>query len=168
MRSNNVCTYSYRPSPVASWRSQGRTVSLEEGRREKLKRRSGFVARRIGGHGGGCIDCHHSKLCAEVGPAIVLGRSAFLRERLELLLAHGAIHRGQHQAKNVCSDDGGCCSGSHRVPHLGLQRCHLPGAANFSWKLRRENIPGKYLFVRLCFPSWNVKGSYTSKDFQSQ
>ncbi len=168
MRSNNVCTYSYRPSPVASWRSQGRTVSLEEGRREKLKRRSGFVARRIGGHGGGCIDCHHSKLCAEVGPATVLGRSAFLRERLELLLAHGAIHRGQHQAKNVCNDDGGCCSGSHCVPHLGLQRCHLLGAANFSWKLRREHIPGKYLFVRLCFPSWNVKGSYTSKDFQSQ
>jgi len=153
MRSNNVCTYSYRPSPVASWRSQGRTVSLEEGRREKLKRRSGFVARRIGGHGGGCIDCHHSKLCAEVRPATVLGRSAFLRERLELLLAYGAIHRGQHQAKNVCSDDGGCCSGSHRVPHLGLQRCHLPGAANFSWKLRRERIPGKYRFVRLCFPS---------------
>jgi hypothetical protein len=54
------------------------------------------------------------------------------------------------------------------VPHLGLQRCHLLGAANFSWKLRREHIPGKYLFVRLCFPSWNVKGSYTSKDFQSQ
>ncbi len=45
MRSNNVCTYSYRSSLVASWRSQSRTVSLEEGRREKKKRRSDFVAR---------------------------------------------------------------------------------------------------------------------------
>jgi len=58
----------------------------------KKKRCSGFVARRIGGHGGGCIDYRHNKLCAEVRPATVLGQSAFLREQLELLLAHGVIH----------------------------------------------------------------------------